>query len=651
MSNDTSAQSGRSKAMAHRKARVSGKKPAHSVSANSPAPRSTNSTVRRPAATGPVQVAEGREAARQKRRQQIEGKPASSGSASTPPQKGKRGNKPEPVIEPRSQSKPKNNGRKNGERRNAVKTDTVGLPSGRKQSMAWRQARYKGKSGQNAFQSRSSHSGSLAKAANPDASTREIAKQVRAERCTRGKNGCRGESSSSAQRTRKMRSRPAPEKVATSETLSGQSVSGTQVGQGKLTGAESGACQLVSGTEYLGSEEFTTHCGEAPQPGHAKVTQTQTQKGQTISGNELGQSESVTGDRSGACAAVTGTDYLPADQSQLFCGTEKRPAKPRPAKGFSTPEPKKSSGKVTGGDSYVSQSTTIRPKNKQAPEKVVLSQTFGGNATTGTQVGRTQAVTGDERGFCQSVTGTGYQGKEEVEQKCDTPSQPAPPKKVLTSETLAGQRVTGDRSGQTSGMTGSEAGTCQAVTGTPYMSAEQSASCSPQERSGIESRTRQTGLPNGKPLSGIQPGPQGLTGAQKGACELVSGTPYQGLDQTSAMCRSSDAAQPGESDFPQMIQSGASVEMAPAPDFEVEPPRSAITGDGWDRGTKVTGTEGPWANQRNTSVRSSFGAQSPMAASQYRPHTMEPVPQSPITGSSGNTETGAKVTLSGGARA
>jgi hypothetical protein len=89
-----------------------------------------------------------------------------------------------------------------------------------------------------------------------------------------------------------------------------------------------------------------------------------------------------------------------------------------------------------------------------------------------------------------------------------------------------------------------------------------------------------------------------------------------------------------------------------APAEEVAPQHGPrITGDGWDRSSKVTGTEGEWATRRNPSFR---GGQQPaqvMGAHNYRPQSMPEVPVSSITGSSGNTETGAKVTLSGGARA
>jgi hypothetical protein len=479
--------------------------------------------------------------------------------------------------------------------------------------------------------------------ANPDASTREIAKQVRAEKCAKGKTCSTGGSRPMRQ---PRNSESLPQKVGESQTLSGQSVSGTQVGQGekKMTGAETGACQLVSGTEYLGSEEFHTNCGSQPEAKPAKVTQTQTTRGQSVSGTEVGRAEKMTGNETGTCSSITGTEYLPADQSQMYCGAT--PAKAK-ATGFSVmSQPAQKSGeKITGGDNRRSQSTTIKPKTPaKAPQKVMPSQTAKGNTTTGTQVGRLQAVTGGEAGTCKSVTGTGYQSAEEAETLCQMPATDTATK-VTASGTSRGQKVTGERSGAYYGMTGAETGDCQAVTGTPYTGAEQTQLCSVDQQTEIKVRQRQGANPS---ISGVQPGPQGLTGAQKGACELVSGTHYQGMDQTAMVCDSNNAAAPGESDFPMMLgqAQAAPVAMAePAPEQG-----SRITGDGWDRGSKVTGTDGPWAAQRNASVRGT-AKQSPMAAAQFTPGANAEVPMSPITGSSGNTDTGAKVTLSGGARA
>jgi hypothetical protein len=74
-----------------------------------------------------------------------------------------------------------------------------------------------------------------------------------------------------------------------------------------------------------------------------------------------------------------------------------------------------------------------------------------------------------------------------------------------------------------------------------------------------------------------------------------------------------------------------------------------ITGDDWDRGDHVTGTEGSSATRRNPTRRGG-----PMSAMDFRrlePRNAEmPDPVSKVTGSSGNTDTGSLITYSGGAR-
>jgi hypothetical protein len=338
---DNPALNGRSKAIAFRKSRIGNNSAA---SAPSVAPRRrrpqaetvatpaetaprTTTTRRKAVAAAPVATAAGRDAAKQHRKTQVSGSRKSSASPAQIRTNPRMKAKPEPILEPRAKSgnrpapAPVATSTSNGaERKKGVKkvAAAANMSQGRKMSVAWRKSLGKGKAGQDAYKSKSSQSGAVARISNPDASTREIARQVRAERCSKG--GCAttgSDKGSSAQR--RGRQKPVPEKVAFSKTLSGQTVSGGQVGQGKMTGAETGSCKLVSGTEYLGAEEFATHCKDVPAAKPAKVSHSTTAKGQMISGNEVGRSASVTGDESGQCQGVTGTDYLPANQSDLFC--------------------------------------------------------------------------------------------------------------------------------------------------------------------------------------------------------------------------------------------------------------------------------------------------------------------------------------------
>jgi len=672
------AQSGRAAAVARRKAMVNGQNALGQVAtpvaarqrASAPeaivetstvtAPISPSSQSRprrevKPVAAAPIASAAGRDAAKEMRQKQKNGKTGIEASKATPRPRTRPKQEPEqPIVEVRQDKteKPaKGKERRQNNGRTSVKPEVATVqPGGRLQSKAYRKAQAKGKAGQEAFKSKgSSQSGVKAKLANPDASTREIAKQVRADKCSRGKTCTTGTS----RPTRQPRNpKPASSNLEESQTISGQSVSGTMVGQGdkKMTGAETGACQLVSGTEYLGVEEFAGSCATQPTAQAAKVTHTQTTRGQVVSGTtKVGRGESMTGNEVGTCSSITGTEYLPADQSKVYCDSSPVKAKAAGFSVMSRPDPGKAKNVMTNGESRKSQSVTIKSKvPSEAPQKVMPSHTANGNIATGTQVGRLEAVTGGDKGGCKNVTGTGYQSREEAK-TCNV-EMPKPANKVVASATARGQSVTGDRSGSSVGMTGAEAGDCQTVTGTSYTGMEQSQFCSNDQQAEMKVRQRQGANAS---VSGVQPGLGGLTGAQKGACQLVSGTHYQGSDQTAMMCDTNNAAIPGESDFPLKI---GQTQMYAQPMAEtmhsvesVKEQASNITGAGWDTGSKVTGTDGPWAAQRNASIRGSKG-QAPMGASQFRPQDSD-VPMSPITGSSGNTDTGAKVTLSGGARA
>jgi hypothetical protein len=72
-----------------------------------------------------------------------------------------------------------------------------------------------------------------------------------------------------------------------------------------------------------------------------------------------------------------------------------------------------------------------------------------------------------------------------------------------------------------------------------------------------------------------------------------------------------------------------------------------ITGDDWDRGERVTGTEGSSARRRNPTR---VGPMSAMPSFQGKRNEQVAAPSNKITGSSGSTDQGSLVTVSGGAR-
>jgi hypothetical protein len=571
---------------------------------------------------------------------------------------------------------------------------------------------------------------SAARAANPNISSREIAQVLREQRSSKGKSDRRGGAKSQPSGPGKHRRAQAaaedqPWKVGVSDTASGQSVTGTMVDRtDDVTGNEASTCRSITGTEYMGADVFNEFCQSNAAPAFNRVSVTQTASGNPVSGNRVGRSAQVTGDEPGTCKNVTGTEYVSADQSEAFCGTS---ANPSPSK-FSITETMKGkrvsgnnvgrSSKVTGNepgsDRVLTGSQYMSLGEDTAPNKVNVSKTLAGGSITGQHVGRSEKVTGDEPGASRNVTGDDYVGVEQFGNQAPERTE----RKVGVSNTLMGRAVSGTMTDRTGKVTGNEPGTCSAVTGTPYAGEEQTnAFCSADQVKSAAARN-QRGTGNvGASMTGIQPGVGGvMTGDSKGACESVSGTPYQGADQAAAACPAT-AATPASPDFPQSmagqpwgdfsVQSpageaqemqstggitgtsyekgritgpfgmaggkvtgteearfGGSQQAMPEPvpataeevsgrvvsriSGEGQEAGLKITGDDWDRGDRVTGTEGMSATRRNPTIRGTNAMMS-MAAENKRNEEVA-LPVSKVTGSSGNTERGSLITYSGGAR-
>lgn len=574
-----------------------------------------------------------------------------------------------------------------------------------------------------------------ARAANPHLSGRELAQALRVQRSRNGNAGQKKCEPTGRMRPAKPAAttgaQDAPWKVGASETGYGQTVTGTMVGRSaRVTGDEPSTCRAITGTEYLGADVFKTFCKTEPSTGPRKGGVSPTTHGSPVTGNEVGRSGKVTGDEPGSCKRVTGTEYVGADKQEAFCATKPESA---PSK-FTRSETRQGkvvtgsnvgrSSKVTGDEPGAARELTgtqyMKSGNGKAPVKVGASQTLRGGAVTGTMVGRSGRVTGDEPGSCRNVTGDDYIGQEQYQGFCAKTPEPQD-LKVGVSQTLKGETVTGTLTGRSEKVTGDEPGTCKAVTGTPYAGAEQYRSeCKADETVMAAARTRQQRMTPGSVMTGQQPGINGtMTGAEKGACEPLTGTPYVGADQFAATCPAAPA-EPGGPDFPQPLNG------APWGQFSVEPPAHAaqqdaghgavtgsryedgqitgpfgmgtgkvtgteefrfgrsedggsagapavsapaevegrpksrvtgegmsaglkITGDDWERGDRVTGTEGTSATRRNpTRAGGPVGARAPMQTVQRVDELPEPI--SKVTGSSGTTAKGALVTYSGGAR-
>ncbi len=498
----------------------------------------------------------------------------------------------------------------------------------------------------------------------------------------------------------------APVKVEEGHTLAGQRITGTMVERSKLvTGNEPGAARVITGTEYIGAEQYERAGVARPHGAPAKVSVGETAKGKPITGALVGRSPKVTGDEAGAARTLTGTAYFGAAVSA------------------------------------------------PAPEKVVVTHTAWGKPVTGIVVGGGK-LTGDERGMCARVTGTEYLAAETVRAECKIEPE-AGPSKVTVSTTLGSQPVSGPGVGRSAKVTGDEPGACRPITGTQYYNvkdfAELCPTPSPRRAVSVMSRpaavtepafpksdgdagseaacvaARSSAHPFGLDTSRVRPaaavipaiavtgdrpgaGGAPMTGDERGACLPVSGTPYLGEDNSPADCPT-----PASGRFLSRARPAEHEARAPAPlDFSIRSPAreawerrgavitgdsmageritgpiakagglvtgtpdfrhraaaarpdapaatrlsgegaqtgSRVTGDAWHAQPRVTGTEGVSALARNPSQRGEPRDVGVGGARAFRDVERQPIPESKVTGSSGNTTRGALVTVSGGARA
>jgi len=225
----------------------------------------------------------------------------------------------------------------------------------------------------------------------------------------------------------------APRKVSVMSAPNPQAVTGTSVGRDKkVTGNETGSSRAISGTPYFNNQDFgDASTAEVP----AKVGAAFTRSGTRVSGTEVSSNPKMTGDEEGRCSLVTGTDYVGARDMQAAC-------------------------------------TTGTPPD-HAVSKVAVDQTWQGEVVTGSGVGRSVKMTGDESGSCAAVSGTPYIGQAQYTQFCEAPQTDEQLARTPSRGIVSAADITGDRPGAGgSVMTGDERGACEPVTGTPYVGAD-----------------------------------------------------------------------------------------------------------------------------------------------------------------------------------
>ena len=481
-----------------------------------------------------------------------------------------------------------------------------------------------------------------------------------------------------------------PQKVNFGTTLSGTQVSGSQLERTSVTtGNDSGSCRTITGTEYIGAEQYNEFCGTKPSPSPAKVSSSSTSRGGRVTGTEIGRSQKVSGDETGTCSRVTGTEYLAAEQTRTFCGTSPEPHHEKSGFGMTALKNKVSGTdlnrgvEVTGGETGASRfitgsdytdTTALRRKSDDAPKKVEISHTSAGGTVSGTLIGRSKKVSGSEKGACERITGSDYLSSEEFSSFCrEQPYQP--PAKVGVSPTLNGQNVSGTQMGRSYSVTGDEYGACKPVTGSSYIGADQYAEfcadreateaknrmqreqyvipASRQSTSSVETDTDSARKPQCGGFSIVSP-----AHSSQDATQRITGSAYGGNDRITGSLARATGKVSGTPEFRYRdgVQSSSEAMTEEAKDrgperITGEGRERNVTGDAWDRGDRVTGTEGLSAARRNPTWRGEMRPNGPSpSAREFRKAEQPEAKPSRVTGCSGSSMTGAAVTMSGGAR-
>lgn len=391
-------------------------------------------------------------------------------------------------------------------------------------------------------------------------SGREVAKQRRLVRAIVGRQSPVVASTKPSGRMRaKHETQAAPAKVSLPPTRAGHSVTGTSTAVShKVTGHEAGASKTVTGIEYLASEHVSAMNGPRSTPRPSMVMNSGILRDQQVNRTELGRQGMVTGLESGSTHSVTGTEYLSQHHivktPQVAQTGNPRKVSVMSSKGIQTASSLEMvpSLKVTGNESGAGRQLTGsqyfnavdfgQPSATEAPSKVALIHTLAGSLVTGTELGRSQKVTGDNRGGCRAVTGTEFISSQQLQTVCQDVEFVSSIQKVGHDQTWNDQTVSGVGLGRSKLVTGNEHGACSPITGSAYLGRQYFQDfCEPSQTNAQHALGRREGSISASVVTGDRPGAGGsaMTGDQRGACGPVSGTPYVGADNMPPQCGTS----------------------------------------------------------------------------------------------------------------
>jgi hypothetical protein len=444
-------------------------------------------------------------------------------------------------------------------------------------------------------------------------------------------------------------------KVGLSRTAGGALVSGTLVrSKVRVTGDEAGGRIAITGeaeqtleddvTERAtdsapvtaqfnrqvdphGHSVFGTNLGRSARSLGSRVRTREapiesTEKGLPITGSAVGRGVRVTGDEDGVCRQVTGDQYLSPARAQAECGGSGGGTAPPAQMGGMRRDP------VTGG-------------------KVSVAQTWGQQRLTGSNVEHDPRVTGDAAGSCSLITGTPYQGAATVHGWCD-PGVAAAAEDRLPRR-AARAAVSGDVPSHAEHVTGMGRGATREITGSAYFRASPDDASAGSEdaiaaldaRFSISSPQRQAQL-RARAADKSHAG-EGSGASAASHAPTITGSFAIGRDRVT-----------GNAEFHFRSRGSTDPNAAAAHarlTGEGRADGTRVTGAAWTEQSKVTGTEGTVAAERNPSER----AGKPHAfagARQFKTLAKQEENKQRVTGLLGwSGKTAARVTLSGGAQA
>jgi hypothetical protein len=326
--------------------------------------------------------------------------------------------------------------------------------------------------------------------------------------------------------------------------------------------------------------------------------------GRPITGIAVGRSELTTGDESGSCRDITGSQYLMPAAKQPLCETNGREV------------PKK---------------VGIRAGNENG------ANTWGGQSVTGVDIEHNEHVTGDEPGACNVITGTPYAGPNQYQTFCSAESEEEAERRI-SRDMSSGNHISGNLTLNVDHVSGTQRGSEKDITGTSYYCAN------PDKDISTDVMKRLQKINSNFSVKSPQREYQELAGVDA-------------INAPTAESRITGAFSVGDG----KVTGNQEFRFNPRPTAEASVDKSRITGEGrvegrtitgsaWTSKDNVTGTEGHIAAERNPSERQ--GRSHAFAnARLFKDKGSNPKPTHHVTGMVGwSSEASAPITLSGGAQ-